>query len=93
MISENIKIISPLASEDAKEQIIKQIRELNSIKNELADLFEKRLRLGAKYEEGEKKLKSMKGVIFEFVEEEKPKQVHTINKVNIVLKGLPNTAY
>lgn len=69
--SENVRILSPLAAPDAEEKIVKEIKELNSIQEEMYALHERRNQLEKEWEHKSKELMKYRGVLFDFVEEKK----------------------
>lgn len=88
--NEHVRILSPLAAQDAEEQIVKKIKELNAIQEEMYGLTERRNQLEKEWEQGSKELMKFRGVLFDFVEEEKAPAPEPEEKqqVNILLLGL-----
>lgn len=89
MYSENIEILSSVAAPDAKEQIVKEIRELNDIREEMYALSERRNKLEGEFNRRSKELMKLRGVIFDFIPEEvTPVEEPERDPVNILLLGL-----
>ena len=88
--NEHVRILSPLAAQDAEEQIVKKIKELNAIQEEMYGLTERRNQLEKEWEQGSKELMKFRGILFDFVEEEKAPAPEPEEKqqVNILLLGL-----
>lgn len=88
--NEHVRILSPLAAQDAGEQIVKKIKELNAIQEEMYGLTERRNQLEKEWEQGSKELMKFRGILFDFVEEEKAPAPEPEEKqqVNILLLGL-----
>ena len=89
MYSENIEILSPLAAQDAKEKIIEEIKDLNKIREEMYSLTERKWQLEKEFNKRSQELLKYKGVIFDFIKEEKALVEETKREpVNILLLGL-----
>lgn len=88
--NEHVRILSPLAAQDAEEQIVKKIKELNAIQEEMYGITERRNQLEKEWEQGSKELMKFRGILFDFVEEEKAPAPEPEEKqqVNILLLGL-----
>lgn len=89
MYSENIEILSPLAAQDAKEKIVEEIKALNEIREEMYSLTERKWELEKEFNQRSKELLRYRGIIFDFIEEEKaPVEEVEREPVNILLLGL-----
>lgn len=89
MYSENIEILSPLAAQDAKEKIVKEIKALNEIREEMYSLTERRGKLEKEFNKRSQELLKYRGIIFDFIEEKKaPVENVERDPVNILLLGL-----
>lgn len=89
MYSENIEILSPLAAPDAKDRIVEEIRALNGIREEMYSLTERKWELEKEFNRRSQELLKHRGIIFDFVKEEKaPVKEVERDPVNILLLGL-----
>lgn len=89
MYSENIEILSPLAAQDAKEKIVEEIKALNKIREEMYSLTERKWQLEKEFNQRSQELLKYRGIIFDFIEEEKaPVEEVEREPVNILLLGL-----
>lgn len=87
--SEKIEILSPLAAPDAEESIVKEIKELNAIREEMYALTEKKWELEKQFDARSKELMKMRGILFDFIQEESaPVEEPERDPVNILLLGL-----
>ena len=71
MYSENIEILPPLTAQDAKEKIVEEIKDLNKIREEMYSLTERKWQLEKEFNKRSQELLKHRGIIFDFIEEEK----------------------
>lgn len=82
-----------LMSPEAPDVIMAKIKNLESLKEEKYRLFELSNELEERIEAEEKELNSIKGVLYECVEEPDNKPQCPVEKVNICLKGVSNSKF
>jgi hypothetical protein len=82
-----IKLLNPELTGDCSSLILNEIRCINKLKDEMSDLFEKKLKIEKEYNERNNKLRSLVGVVFDFIEDDKTID-YTVNKTNIVFNNV-----
>lgn len=82
-----------LMSPEAPAVIVAKVERLEQLKERKHELFEESLKLDEVIEAEEKELNSIKGVLFDYVDEKDVKQECPVEKVNILLKGVSNSKF
>ena len=86
-MEEKIKLLKPELTGDCSQLILDEIDYLSKLKDKISDLFMKKEKLQKEYDERSKKLSSLVGTVFEYIQEDKPIN-YTVTKSNIVFKNV-----
>lgn len=82
-----------LMSPEAPSVIIAKVERLEKLKERKQELFEESIKLEEMIKAEEKELNTIKGVLFDYVDEQKPMQGCKVENVNILLKGVSNSKF
>lgn len=82
-----------LMSPEAPAVIVAKVERLEQLKERKHKLFEESLKLNDIIEAEEKELNSIKGVLFDYIDEKDVQPEHPVEKVNILLKGVSNSKF
>lgn len=86
-MEEKIKLLKPELTGDCTSLILKEIEYLKGLDDQMMDLFMKRNELEKEYNERSKKLRSLVGVVFDYIRDDKPID-YTVTKTNIVFNNV-----
>lgn len=86
-MEEKIKLLRPELTGDCSALILEEIGSLSILKEKIDKLFAEKLKLEEEYNERAKKLRSLVGVVFDYIKDETPIN-YTVTKTNIVFNNV-----